>query len=171
MCPRSFVRRGACSVVCVGCVVWCCFPRWGGMKGERGWWIRWLPASHLTALLVATAVGTTVLAVAPHELSLTYRLSFISPASSCVTATTTRHTRPATAGLTSVAGRPSTSAAGLRSAPCGQGITRTSGQWFNRRGGPLRLEASAEGAPGGGDGGDDAEGQERKRTLGELDRR
>lgn len=141
------------------------------MKERGGLWGRRLPASHL-AMLAAAATGNTVLAVAPRQGSLADGLSFVSPAPSCTTTTTTRHARPAIAGLSSIVGRPSTSAVHRQPAPPGHGFAGISARWVKRRGerlGQARAEGAAAGAEGGDD--DDAEEQERKRALGELDRR
>ena len=134
-----------------------------------------MTASHLIVLAVAATVGNTVLAVAPHRGRLTDGLSFVSPASSCTTTiTTARHARPATAGLSSIAGRPPTSTNSRRPALPGQGFTGGSAWWFGRREGHLRGEradAASAGAGAEAGGSDDIEEQEREKALAELDRR
>lgn len=143
------------------------------MKERNGRWGRWLPGTHLSVLLAAAASGNTVLAVAPRQGSLTDGLCFLSQASSCTTVNSARHARPATAGLGSIAGRPPSSAGSRRPALTGPGVTGVSGWGFKRRG---QGEARAEGAASAGAGAgseeiDDVEEQEKKKALGELDRR
>eukprot|EP00752_Nemacystus_decipiens_P002534 g2377.t1 len=137
-----------------------------------------MTASHLTALVAVAAVGNTVLAVAPRQGKLTDRLSFVTPASSFTTFPTARHAHPATAGLSSIADGPPTSADSRRPAPPSYGVMGASGRWVRRRrrDGHLRGEASEDGAAGeagaaGTGSGNDVEEQEREAALAELERR